>query len=173
MKFQCNKRMRGYSLVELIIYMALMTVLLAGVVQSTLLLTQGYRNVKAVRNIENSAIYSMDRMVREIRNAKSVDGSQTTYNSAAGSLKLNTTDDVGTAQTVRFYLSGGKLMLQRNGADIGPLSVSSANVSSLIFRLISTSTSQAIKIELTVESGTSTAYFTKNFYETATIRGTY
>ena len=64
-------------------------------------------------------------------------------------------------------------MLQRNGADVGPLSVSAAVVSSLVFRSISTSTSQAIKIELTVESGASTAYFTKNFYETATLRGSY
>ena len=173
MNTQIKRKTGGYSLIELIIYMALMTLLLAGVVQSTLLLTQGYRNVKAVRNIENSAIYSMDRMVREIRNAVSIDGSQTSYNTAQGSLKLNTTDDSGTAETVRFYVTGGKVMFQRNGSDVGPLSVSSATVSSLVFRSIATSTSQAIKIELTVESGTSTSYFTKNFYETATIRGSY
>ncbi len=164
---------KGFSLVETVVYLGLLIVLLVAIIDSTVLLAKNYRNVKAVRSIENSAISSMDRMVREIRNAKSIDGAQTTYNSSPGSLKLNTTDTSGTAQTLRFYLSGGKVIMERNGISIGQLTTSNAVVSSLIFRAISTSTSDAIKIEISIESGTTTSYVTKNFYETAILRNSY
>ena len=163
----------GYSLVEMIVYLALLTLLTIAIVNATVLMAQSYRNVKAVRSIESSAVSAMDRMEREIRNASNVNGSQTTYNSSPGSLMINTTDASGTAATLRFYLSSNKVMLDRNGASIGPLTSSDSIVSSLIFRSISTSTSAAVKIELTIQSGTTTSYISKNFYDTAIMRGTY
>lgn len=173
-KFFNKKYKRGFTLIEVLIYLFLLVILLAAIVNSTLLLAKNYRNVKAVRTIENSAISSMDRMVREIRNANGINGAQTNYGVNAGSLMLDTTNSSGANITLRFYLAGGKVMLDRNGSVVGPLTSSDANVSSLIFRHIATSTSEAVKIEMTIESGTSTpAYIQRKFYDTAVVRGTY
>ena len=163
----------GYSMVEMLVYLALLTIITIAIVNAIVLMAQNYRNVKAYRSIESSAISAIGRMEREIRNATSVNGAQTTYNSSPGSLMLNTTDVNGTAITLRFYLSNSKVMMDRNGSSLGQLTSSDSIVSSLIFRSISTTTTSAVKIELTIQSGSTTSYVTKNFYDTAIMRGTY
>ena len=178
-KVQRNKPEGGYSFVEVIIYLALLVILLLAIINGTLLLAQNYRNVKAVRDIESSAIDSMDRMTREIHNAISVNGTQTTYYTSPGSLMLNTTDTSNNAITLRFYLQGGKVLMDRNGVFVGPLTESDVTASSLIFRSITSSTSVAVKIEMTLQASSTqqtasgTGAIIKNFYDTAVLRGSY
>jgi hypothetical protein len=167
----------GYSFVEVIIYLAMLIILLTAIINGTLLLAQSYRSVKVVRDIESSAITSMDRMTREIHDASDINGTLTTYNTNPGSLELDTTDTSGTAITLRFYALNGKVMMDKNGVTEGQLTESDVHVSSLIFRSITSSSSVAIKIEMTLQ-GTSTSngtssLITKNFYDTAVVRGSY
>jgi Tfp pilus assembly protein PilV len=166
-----NLASRGFTLVETLIYMFLFVVLILGIINSTVLLAKNYRNIKSVRSIENSAISAMDRMTREIRDASSI--SSGTYNVNPGILILNGTDSSGTAETLKFYVSNGRVLLDRNGINIGQLTQADANVSSLVFRSISTTTSSAVKIEMTIDNGSSTPYITKNFYGTAILRSSY
>ncbi len=163
----------GFSLVEILIYILLLGLLLAAIINSTLLLAKSYRNVKATRSIESSAISSMDRMTREIRNATSINTGASSLNVNPGILALNTTTASGTSQTIRFYTSSGKLIMERDGSTVGQLTFSDSNVSNLIFRSISTTTSEAVKIEMSIQSSTSTSFITKNFYQTVILRSSY
>jgi Tfp pilus assembly protein PilW len=164
---------KGFSLVETIIYIFILTLLLVGIVNSTLLLAKSYRSVKAVRSIESSAISAMDRMTREIKDATSINTGASSLNINPGVLSLNATNASGTAEVLRFYVSGGKIMMDRNGVSVGQLTFSDSNITTLVFRSISTSTSEAVKIEMAIQSGTSTSFITKNFYDTAILRSSY
>lgn len=164
---------KGFSLVEVLVYLALLILLLGGIINSTLLLAKSYRSVKAVRSIESSAISSMDRMMREIKDATSINSGLSSFNVNPGTLALNTTDASGTAETLKFYVLDNKIMMDRNGSNVGQLTFSDSRITTLIFRSISTSTSQAVKIEMAIQSGTSTSFITKNFYDTAILRSSY
>lgn len=164
-----NTFKKGYSLVEVIAYIAMFTVLLSAVTYGTMVLVKSYRDTKSVRKVENSALASMDRMVREIRNATSVDTGASSFGNSSGILTINN----GPSTTTRFYLSNQRIYVDENGAVLGPITLSSVRVTSLIFRHIATTTSEAIKIEMTMAGHTSSPSVSENFYNTAVLRGSY
>jgi type II secretory pathway pseudopilin PulG len=161
---------KGYSLVEALVYVLIFSLIFGSIVTATVLLSTSYRQIKAMRNIESSAISAMNRMSREIKNSVSVDTSATMYNSPSGVLLLDTassTDDV------RFHLSNGQVMLQEGSTPTGALTLDSATVSSLVFRPITTENSEAVKIEMTIQAQVKGAIISKNFYNTIVLRGSY
>lgn len=167
---------RGFSLAESLVYMALLVFLLVGIINAIVMLTSMYRNVRTARAIESSAISLMDRIVREVRNADSVNSAQTSWNISSGSLGLNSTDQSGTPTTIRFYIatSTSRAMIEENGASLGPITDGNVIVTNLIFRSYATTTSSAVKIEMTITSAsTSPIFISRNFYGTAVLRGSY
>lgn len=173
-----NKRkagnQRAFTLIEILIYIALLVVILVGVVNAIAMLSSSYRNVSVAKSIEGSAINLIDRIVRETRNAESIDAANSSFGVTPGTLSLNTFDASDNPMTVRFSVSNGRVILTENGISLGPITSSNVAVTSLIFRSFSTTTSSAVKIELTLESAsTSPVYFSRNFYGTAVLRGSY
>lgn len=171
-----KKNQKGFTLVESMIYLAILVFLLAGVINAVITLTSMYRKVRVVRSVESSAVILMDRIIRETRNADSINSAQTSWNISNGSLALNTTDTSGASSVIRFYIATGtsRAMLEENGINLGPLTDSNVRVTSMLFRSYSTSTSAAVKIEMTLESAsTSPLYVSRNFYGTAVMRGSY
>lgn len=158
-------------MLEMLFYIALLTLLLLVVVNSLILMVTSYRHIKASEVIESSAITAMDRMMVEIRNAKSVDVTNSVFNSSAGVLTLNTSS--GSPAQIKFDGSTSTLAVYEDGVYSGPLFSADGRVKSLTFRSISTTTSAAIKIEMEIESGTSTSYNSKKFYDTGILRGSY
>ncbi len=163
----------GFTLIELLLYTGILIMLVAVVGSTLLAFSKTYRSIASEQSIEQSAEGILGRMVREVRNAKTIDSSNSTLGTSPGVLSLNTTDATGNAETIGFFITGGILHLKKNGTDTGPLMPSAADVSNLVFRSISAGNTTAIKIELTLESGTSTAYRSRSFYETAVLRGSY
>lgn len=166
MFFKSKTNIKGFSLIETIVYVTIFSILLASVSYSTMILLSSYQKTKVVRRIENSAIASMDRMEKDIRNSTSVDTANSTFNTSSGSLSL-----ISGSTTTKYYLLNNQIYISENGSVLGPITFSNVRVSSLIFNFISTSTSEAIKIEMTITGDSSTPI--KNFYNTAVLRGSY
>lgn len=169
MKKKFNTR-KGFTLVEMLIYIACFVLLIGAIVSSLLLFSSSYRNIKAIRELERGAVSSINQIVRDSRNAIRIDGANTSYNNANGSLQIVLPDN----STERFYLSNGVVMLDQNGVSVGALTSNKISVTSLVFRPITASNSDGVKIEMTVRA-TSTNDFsiTKNFYNTVVLRGSY
>ncbi len=173
MKF-ISKKNRGISLVEMIMYIALLAVITVVVIDMMVSISVSYRTVKTTRDMENSAMTSMGRMETEIRDASSIDIPNSIFNTTSSVLSLNVENGTSTAtSTIRFYLTGGQIEIDQNSASSGPLTLPSVTVSSLIFRNISTGYSSGVKIELTMTATTSANLMTKKFYDTAIIRNSY
>jgi len=171
--FTVHCRARGFTLIELLVYTGILVIIMAVAVSTLLSLSRSVRTVSSAQLVESAAEVSLDRMMREARGAQSIDMAESSLGVSPGQLTLDTTDAGGASTTVEFFLSGQTLRIKEAGADVGPLTPTSTRVTALSFRKIQTANSQAVKIEMTVESGTSTSYRSKNFYGTAVLRGSY
>ncbi len=174
-----NTYKRGFSILESLVYVAILSVMLIAVINAMQLLASSYRGIKSLRSVEVAAINSMDRIIRETRSATSVNTAQTTFNvnlaqSTSTAFTLNGLDASSTAVTIQFYVSGSRLMLKENGITLGPLTPGNVAVTSLVFRSYSTTTSSAVKVEMIIDTASSSGVTTsKNFYGTAVLRGSY
>jgi len=167
--FKSSKN-KGFSLVEMLVYISILVLMLGVVMGVTVSIVRSQRAVKASRDIESSVILSLERLSREIRLSDSVDINSSVFDSNPGRLVLESLDENENPRTVEFYILSGAIILRENGADVGALSQSDANVTSLIFRLFSDAEDVGIRTELEIESGTSTYYRSNNFYSSTVLR---
>ena len=163
-------KVEGFSLVEMLIYIAILILMLAVIMNVTVSVVRSGRIIKALRNVENSALISFERITRETRQAQSINLFSSVLDANPGRLVLVGTDALGNPRTVDFYLSSGVLMLSENGVDVGALTQPDAEVSSLVFHRFFSPNSEGIRTEITIESGTSTHYRSNNFYFSAILR---
>ncbi len=170
MKTKILKNKRGFTLIEMLIYIFILILMLGVIMNITISVINSGKIVKALRNIENSTLTSFERISRELRQAESVNLSSSVLSVHPGHLVLVGTDDFGAPRTVEFRLSGNVLMLRENGIDVGALTEPNTRVTELIFRRFVNSNSEGIRTEITLESGTSTSYRSSKFYYSAIIR---
>ena len=165
-----NKGRRGFSLIEMVVYISILTFMLVIVLEVVFSVTRSQRVIRSVRDIENSALVSLERIERETRGAESISTASSTLGTSPGVLVLNSLDEEGGSRTVEFSLLNGQLRLKEDGVDTGALTASGTVVTNLVFRRFASSTVEGIKTELTIESGTSTHYRTESFYSSARLR---
>lgn len=161
---------KGFSLIEMVVYVAILVFMLIIVIEVVFSITRANRTLKSARAIELSAVTALERINREVRNADTIDTAASTFGANPGTLSLDGRDALGAAYSVEFYLSAGKVRVRENGADAGPLTLASSSVTSLIFNRFSATTSEGVRIEMRVESGTTTSYRSETFYSTVLVR---
>jgi len=160
----------GFSLVEMIIYILILVSLLVVIMNITVSIVRSQRAVKASRNVENSAMISLERITREVRQMNDVSSTLSVFDTNPGTLVLNSTDIGGNPRTVEFYVASSTIFMKENGVVSGALSQSDAVITNLIFRHFSNASVDGIRIEMTIESGTSTYYRVGDFYSSAILR---
>lgn len=172
-----NLRLRsgscGYTLFETVIFTAIFTFFSIVIVGSLILASAAFLKIRTERNINNTAIVVMERMVREIRLGTSIDTLNSTFDSTPGRLMLNTVDILGDPTTVEFYIENGEMKIREGGVEAGNLTPDNIVVDNLMYHLITNGSTQAVKIEITVHDSRAKLPTTRNFYNTALVRGTY
>jgi len=159
----------GYSLVEIIIYLAIFTTLSILVINSFIIILSSFSATSSNRKLLESGLSSMERITREIRQAKSID----IANSAAATLQLNSADNLGNAVVIKLTLENGDLNLYENGNLAGNLLNQNTDLTGLTFRQIAMAQGEAVKIEMTVQDPQSKNLRSENFYNTVILRGEY
>jgi len=168
-----NSHKTGVSLVEMLIYIALLTSVMTLVINGLVTMSKSYTDLRLSKNITTSATSALSRMVYEIRQAQSIDTVQSTFVTNPGQLTLNTTPVSGIPTTVRFYVQNGLLRVMTGGIDEGQITLSGTTVTNLIFNQIQNSISKAVKITLTLQSTIGSKTKTETFYATAVLRNIY
>ncbi|MBI4136129.1 MAG: prepilin-type N-terminal cleavage/methylation domain-containing protein [Candidatus Vogelbacteria bacterium] len=164
--------MKGYTLVEAIIYVAILAILAVTFISLLFTMVQAYTEFRLARDLVSSAALGLERVGRETRQAASVDPAST-LGSHPGRLLLNTTNESGAPKTVDFYLSAGALMIKDGAALAASTTSGLVTVDNLVFRQINTAESQAVKVELTLSASRGSLTRTEKFYDTAVLRGSY
>lgn len=162
------KKNGGFSLVEVMVYIAV-TVLVAGALVTTFISLDDvlFRN-KTERELTHSASVSLERMTRAIRSADSVNTGLSTLGVSPGALALT---ESGT--TTEFYTSGSSLMLSVNGTELGPLTSDAVTVQSVVFNRYTGSTTEMVRVALTLSAVGKASSSTRTFYTSAVLRGSY
>lgn len=159
---------KGFSLIEVLVYIAV-TVLIAGACVTTYLSLDAtlIRN-RTERILAHSASVSLERMVRNIRGAESINNAGSTFGTSPGALEL-----VSGTTTTKFSISGDNLVVAVNGGTPGPLTSEEVIVRDLVFTRFTGAVTDMIRVQLTLSANTKAASTTRTFYTSAVLRGTY
>ncbi len=166
-----NNKKKGFSIAEILIYITILVFMLTVVINILFTILKSQRSFNASKSVESSALVSMERITREIREAQSINTSSSTLAVHPGLLTLESTDTNGNPRTVKFSLVNNKLNLEENGIGQGALTRLDSKVTRLVFTSIVSTSSRAVRTEITIESGTSTNYRSGKFYSTTILRG--
>ena len=172
--FKNQKNKSGFSLMETIIYFALLAVITALVSQSIISLFKNYNIVKANQDIEYNAINIFDKLSRDTHDAKNILISQSSFSSPFGVIALNisSSTDINASNTIKYYLEDSKIKYMKDGIYLGNLSTNSVNVSNFKIFYINSSSTESIKVEMNLEvtPHLSSSTISKNFYTTIQLR---
>lgn len=168
-----RKSERGYTLAELLIYVALISILLLIIIQTSFILASTYKRSRAYLDINSAAINSFSRFSRDIRRATSVDLVNSVLGASPGRLVLLMKRDNGTDDKVSFDLSDSKIKVSENDVYLGDITQSNMAVSNLTFRRFTYASTTAIRIEMTLAPKASSSVPALNFYSTYVLRGSY
>jgi hypothetical protein len=165
-----SRKKNGYSLVEMIIYVTILSVFTWTIINTVLSLSESYRTLLALRIVDNTGITAMERMTRDIRAASSVDTTNSTLGSNPGVLTLIDTAN-GVSTTTKFYIASGTLKVDVNSVYDGPLSDAGVTITNLVFRQLTSSTTAAVKIDMTVQGVDGPITETKSYHSTVILGG--
>lgn len=168
-----KQKQNGYSLVEIIVYLAIFSAISVLVINSFIVVASSFSATRTNRDLLESGSKSIERMAREIRQATSVDVTNSVLATSPGVLQLNSVDSSGTAVLIKFNVLNGALNMYEGGNLVGNILGQNITASSLIFRRISSANGEAVKIELTLTDSISKDSQTANFYDTIILRGKY
>jgi hypothetical protein len=111
---------------------------------------------------------ALERIGSEVRSGLSLNTAQSTFGSSPGELTI------GYATTTsNFSVSGGKLVFTQNGVVIGPLTSEDVVVESFIVDRFMGTTTELVRVSLTLSGNSKAASTTRTYYTSAVLRGTY
>jgi len=159
----------GYSIIEIIVYLAIFTALSILVINSFILILSSFNTTNINRKLLESGVVSMERMSREIRKA------QGAILNGPSDVLLIGVGGFGNPSRTRFVNENGELNLYKNNnlEKEGNLLGQNISLTSLVFRYITTVESKAIKIEMTLQYSLGNNNKSENFYNTIVLRGGY
>ena len=166
-KFKHSKK-AGFSLIESLIYIAIIAIMTALIVNILLSTVKSYNSLKISRNINNSAITSLERIIREIKASDDIDVVNSVFDVNPGKLTVK-----NATTTSEFYLDGSVLKIKENGIDAGALTHNEVFVDNIVFSMADNGTSKGIKIEMTLSSSHQNLSKTKKFYSFGVLRNSY
>ncbi len=160
----------GFSMVEMLIYLALLASVTIFLVNGISAITKSYADIRLAKAVSTSASAALQRIIHETRQASSIDLSGSTFGANPGVLRLVDTDSSGATTTVAFTVVNGVLRVSRGGVDEGPLTLSGASVTNFTLALLQNSISNAVRLTLTIQSSFGVKTRTETFYTTAVTR---
>lgn len=163
---------RGFTLVEMVIYVTLFALISVLAINATITVMKAFYTLRVEQSINQSATTALERMSREIRNAYGVDTVNSTLDASPGHLTLLTTDDANALTTTEFYVTAGnQIGMKVGGVDQGLLVSKTITATNLVFTLLTNANSKAVRVQMTLRDSRSTSPKTVNFYDTIVLRG--
>ena len=158
-------------MMETIIYVTLLVAALVFTIDVLLVVSKSFFGLRISKEINVSAVASLDRIAREVRSANTVDGSLFDINpSVLVVSRAITGGGATTTTTTTFFIEDGALKIIRDGAVIGPLTTKSVKVESFVLRHATSSSSDTVKVEMTLSGREGPISKSEKFYTTSVTR---
>jgi len=149
-----KNKQKSFTLIEVLIYIAVLAIIILAVSAFFLWAIRSNVKTKAMREVLDNARRAMEIMTYEIREAKSVYTPTSIFDSHPGQLSLEIKRYLPAGETITyidFYLCGSQLCLKKESQNPIALTSDRVEISSLIFsQVATTSTIPSIQINLKV-----------------------
>ncbi len=167
MKNYFKKYNKGYSLIEIIFYISIFVVLSLVVINALIVMTKAFRENSIQADIVSSSSI-MERISREIKQANTA-----TVNTSSDLTLMVPNEVDALVRPVRLMLSGGNIELYDNSVLIDNLNSKDVTVTGLTFSGVLTTSSAAVRINLSVSSVHDPLGRVYDFQNTIVLRGSY
>ncbi len=158
----------GNTLLETVVYVAILAAMALLSINAILIAYRTMGVLRIDRTISSNGDVALETMIREIRNASSIDAGTSIFNSSPGVLKIG---------TKTFSRSGTTLQEQDGSNPIQSLTSSDVAVTSITFYHMATSSaslqSEIVSMRMTIQAGKGYYSRTKQFFASAVLRGEY
>lgn len=159
---------RGFTLIEMLVYMAVLVVVVGALVTTFLSFNTVFFRNTAERALTEEARIALEYILGSIRQADMVNVAESVLESSPGTLVLSTN---GIETT--FEVSSSTLTVSEDGNEVGPLTSDAVGVDALTFIRYEDTATELVRIALTLSVDTPVYTTTKTFYASAVVRGTY
>jgi len=167
-KFIHTQRQRGFSLIEMLVYLALF-VSLSALMVSMLFSFQETLAIKRVeRAVSESARTVLETVLREIRDSSAVQTGATVTGVASGELALDQDGD-----TVRFVQSANSLTYQENGVVLEVMQPQNVRITGFYVYPYTTGQIELVRVRMDIEATYANITSNESFYGSAVLRGSY
>ena len=164
---------RGFSLVEMIIYACILSVLTIVTVNSIFSSVRAFAEFRVDRDLNSSATSLLERLTREIRSAYAIDAAQSAFNVNPGRLTIIDKNTSGPDTNMEFYIENNSLKIKEGGVAMGSLVSSSTAVTNFKVYSLTNPKSSAIKAEIGLTATRGNISKSGNYYTTILLRGNY
>lgn len=167
----------GFSLLEIVIYIALLAIIVVFLTQSVLSLTAAYRKAQAERDVLAAGRAAMETISREVQHAKLVYQPTSILGATLGQLSLETPLDPMSGESAAyadFYVDNGRLYEKREGADALPLTPESVSIAKFYVERILAGSRESARVTLEIVSRPPGKFDAKaTLISSFTLRGNY
>ena len=162
------KKQKGFSLIEIVIYLSLLIIVSVLVIQSLLSLFKNYNVVRANQELESTAVNIIDKINRDVKDSQGVLIEQSLFLIPQGVLTLNNSS----TSTTKFSYENNRIKYYKNDNFIANLSNKSINVNNFKVYLIQSTSTKAVRVYLglDVKPHLSQEVFNKTFHTTIQLR---
>ncbi len=167
-----NKR-RGFSLIELVVYAALVAVVGGLVINLMIPMYRAGVEARISRQINASGALMMERILRETKDADAILVASSTFGVNPSTLVLSTSNASTTGGTMKFALSGVVGRLTFGDLSYQALTSAQTKVTDLTFWRVASSTSEGVRVKITIVDTATSSTRARTFYGSAVLRGSY
>lgn len=163
------KSPKGFTLLEMILYVSITALVLSGTATLLLVTISADARTRTVQDVDISGFRIIETVNRLVKNSASIE--EPTTGTESGSLILHPTE--AGLDPIIIRATDGVLMIQEGGGSPIPLTPSGVGVVSIVFRNMGGATS-SIKTEIVLrretQSSRTNLQYTGTYYGTATLR---
>lgn len=161
----------GFTLIELVVYVAILGALAAIAANTLIIAGASLAEIRAERALNAATAVAMERAVRLVRGAEAIDEALSTLGSSPGALALLGPE---TPPAVSRFAVNSEALLLTVGNQTATLTPPGVAVTELVFRRMAAgTTSEAVRIELTLAASSGRATSTLRSYATVVLRNSY
>jgi type II secretory pathway pseudopilin PulG len=158
----------GFSLVEMLVYIALLVLVSSAAVSSLLAFSDAYVHYRTEKVLTRQLQEATERMVHDIQNSVAVNVVGSTLGVTPGTLML---DRAGSSVT--YTLDSGVLTVQQDTDPAVPQTGSNVTVDSLQFEYLTNVHTEMVQVSITATATLGDYSATETYQTSAIIRGSY
>ncbi len=175
--FRFSLPRRGFSLIETLVYVALVGIIVVFITDSMIKIISTYQHARAEREVLSNARLIMETVTKKIAYSQEVYAPTSRFNTDTGQLSLITPLDTLPEHTTTYldvWTDGNRLLMREEGHATTTLSSATVQVTQFrVNRIFQGLGREAIQITLGVSSNTLPLAASTTLHATAALRGNY